>query len=330
MTDPGDSLIAGIDLGGTKIAAVLASREGVLARYRQPVPLEGAPEDIANAMRSLLEQCCEDAGVRWSDIDAIGLSACGPFGQDRAGRLTLLAPNLCGGLSAERSVPNRWPVVALEADCEVWQKPVRIVNDAAAALMAEHRFGLLAGVQDAAYLTWSTGIGVALMSEGRLLRGKRGNAGHAGHTIPVRVDAAGRRCGCGNVEDIEGLAGGASLSRVWGDSTASLFAAAQAGDVRAGRLIDTALDAVSAALYNLVVTLDLERVVIGGGLFWAHRETLLAGLRDRVFRHPARSGLSVLFEGVQIDAVTDPERTADLGALCIVMPADWPASRFNH
>jgi glucokinase len=324
------ALIAGLDLGGTKIAAVLASPEGILARQRQAVPLAGTPERIAQSMRWLLEQCCADAGARWSDIEAIGVSACGPFAQDSMGRLTLVAPNLCGGLSGEPSVPNQWRAIALEADCDAWQKPVRIMNDAAAALTAEHRFGFLAGCRNAAYLTWSTGIGVALMSDGQVLRGKRGNAGHAGHTIPMRVEASGRRCGCGNVDDIESLAGGASLARAWGDSTVSLFSAAQAGDARAQRLIDTALDAVSAALYNLVVTLDLERVVIGGSLFWAHRETLLEGLRERVFRHPSRQGLSVMFEGVQIDSVADPSRTADLGALCVVMPTDWPASRFKH
>lgn len=330
MSVAATSLIAGLDLGGTKIAACIAAPEGVIARHRQAVPLDGPPEAIAGLMRTLLERCCADAQREWTEIEAIGISACGPFGRDGKGMLTLRAPNLCGGLSGSSSVPNTWQAVALEADCGAWQRPVAIVNDAAAALMAEYRFGRLSGCRDVAYLTWSTGIGVGLMSDGRVLRGKLGNAGHAGHAVPAKVERAGAHCGCGNINDVEALAGGAALERAWGDSVASLFEAARAGEDRAHSLINTALDAVSAAIYNLIVTLDLERIVIGGSLFHAQRDLLLPGLRDRVFGHPARGGLSVMFEGVGIEAVTDPARTADLGALCIVMPEDWPAEPFRN
>jgi glucokinase len=329
MSGAATRLIAGVDLGGTKISACIATPEGVIARHRQAVPLDGEPGAIAASMRTLLEHCCADGQREWSEIESVGLSACGPFGRDGDGRLTLRAPNLCGGLSGSGSVPNSWQAVALEADCEAWQRPVTIVNDAAAALMAEHRFGRLVGHRDAAYLTWSTGIGFGLMSDGRLLLGKRGNAGHAGHAVPARVETIGTRCGCGNIDDIEALAGGAALERAWGDSAASLFAAARAGEDRARALVDVALDAVSAALYNLIVTLDLERIVIGGSLFFAQRDLLLPGLRDRVFGHPARGGLLVMLEGVEIESVDDPARTAELGALSIVMPGAWPAERFR-
>ncbi|NDB18968.1 MAG: ROK family protein, partial [Actinobacteria bacterium] len=196
--------------------------------------------------------------------------------------------------------------------------------------LAEQRFGVLRGVDDCAYLTWSTGIGFGLMCDGRLLRGKRGNAGHAGHAVAVAPLASDPVCGCGNVGDLESLAGGAALARAWGDSPESLCAAARRGEHRARALLDRALDAVSAALYNLIVTLDLERIAVGGGLFCAQRDLLLEPLRERVFADPRRCGLSTMLESVRIEPVADPARTAELGALCIVMPADWAPSGFRH
>jgi glucokinase len=71
-------------------------------------------------------------------------------------------------------------------------------NDAVAALEAERRWGALQGLDHCAYVTWSTGIGVGLCVDGRVLRGKNGNAGHAGHMF-VSDDDSAALCGCGNM-----------------------------------------------------------------------------------------------------------------------------------
>ncbi len=342
-----DRLIAGLDLGGTKLAAAMAHRGGLIARNRAAVPQDARPRDLVRLMHELLEECCRQAGVALDELSSVGVSSCGPFGQDAAGALTVLAPNLprartatladcdasapqCDGRAATRSAPESASVIALGRDLTEKLPNVRILNDAAAALLAERRFGVLVGSDHCAYLTWSTGIGFGLMCDGRLLRGKQGNAGHAGHAVPRSPLDGDPACGCGNLGDVESVAGGAALARAWGDSPASLFAASRAGDLRARKLIERALDAVSASIYNLIVTLDLERVAIGGGLFCAQQDLLLTRLRERVFRDPCRPGLASMLHAVALEPVADPARTAELGALCIVMPADWPNAAFCH
>ena len=219
--------------------------------------------------------------------------------------------------------------ISLEHDLsKLLTAPITIVNDAAAALLAEHRFGVLAGSDHCAYMTWSTGIGFGLMCDGRLLRGKLGNAGHAGHAVSPFTFPGDPVCGCGNVGDVESFAGGKALAQAWGGPAESLFASLRAGDAAARRLVDQALDAVASALYNLVVTLDLERIAIGGGLFCAQRDILLEPLRDRVLGDTRRRGLAPLIDTVTLEPVEDPERTAALGALCIVMPQDWANPAF--
>lgn len=331
----GHELIAGLDLGGTKIAAALADRSGLRARRKMPVPVEAGPEGLASAMHRLLEDCCHQAGVPMSAVDAVGVSSCGPFELDDEGRITLHAPNLprpsrrAGESSAAHRETSVRTGISLEHDLsERLPAPVTIVNDAAAALLAEHRFGVLSGNDHCAYMTWSTGIGFGLMCDGRLLRGKRGNAGHAGHAVSHFTSPDDPVCGCGNVGDVESLAGGAALARAWGGSTEALFTALRAGDPAARRLVERALDAVASALYNLIVTLDLERIAIGGGLFFAQRDILLESLRERVLANPRRRGLAPLIDTVTLEPVEDPERTAALGALCIVMPPDWAAPAF--
>jgi predicted NBD/HSP70 family sugar kinase len=86
MSGAATRLIAGVDLGGTKISACIATPEGVIARHRQAVPLDGEPGAIAASMRTLLEHCCADGQREWSEIESVGLSACGPFGRDGDGR----------------------------------------------------------------------------------------------------------------------------------------------------------------------------------------------------------------------------------------------------
>lgn len=317
-------MIAGIDLGGTKIAACLASESEVMVRRRAPVPRSGDEGAVVRAMIALVTDCCREAGVSPEMLEAVGVAACGPF-EGAAGQLASAAPNLCGGLSADSELPNRWMKVALEAPLRerFGGRTVAIANDAQAALLAEHRFGALRGVHDGAYVTWSTGIGVGLMVDGRLLRGKAGNAGHAGHSMVPSAQLLRPRCGCGNEGDVESIAGGASLARAWGGTTVELFDAYRRGESEAVGLIGRAIDALSDLLYNLFVTLDLERVAIGGGLFCSQADVLLPALRTRLFDGTRQPGMRGMLAGASVVAVSDPSRTAELGALCLVLPESW-------
>ncbi|MBM3408038.1 MAG: ROK family protein [Betaproteobacteria bacterium] len=319
-----ESVIAGIDLGGTKMAVCLASESRVIARHRAAVPKSGAESAVTEAMIALVSDSCMSLGIEPASLAAIGVSACGPF-EGARGQLASAAPNLCGGLTADSVLPNRWMRIPLEAPLRDRFRTADIViaNDAQSALLAEHRFGALRGASHGAYLTWSTGIGVGLMLDNRLVRGKAGNAGHAGHSMVAASGSHRPRCGCGNDGDVESLAGGAALAHAWGNDTVALFEAFRRGDHRASGLVESALDAVSDLLYNLFVTLDLERIAIGGGLFCGQSDLLLPALRRRLFESGRYPGMQGMLAGTRVVAVSDPSRTAEMGALCLVLPQDW-------
>jgi predicted NBD/HSP70 family sugar kinase len=121
---------------------------------------------------------------------------------------------------------------------------------------------------DLAYLSIGTGLAAGVVLGGRLLRGARGAAGEIGH---VPLDPAGPRCACGQRGCLEVLASGASISRRWStedgtNSARALFDAADAGDPAARAVRDEIAAHLAAAVRLLVLTLDVEVVVLGGGV----------------------------------------------------------------
>ena len=164
-------------------------------------------------------------------------------------------------------------------------------------------------------MTWSTGIGVGLCVDGHVLRGKNGNAGHAGHLFVSDNDNA--LCGCGNVGDVESLVAGNAIPRRFGalgyPDAATLFAAAYAGNAQATALIDDLCRVMGRTLYNLIATLDLQRISIGGSVFWHHRDFLLPKLRAQV-----QGKLPALTEGCELVPAGLGERVGDFGALALV------------
>lgn len=158
---------------------------------------------------------------------------------------------------------------------------VRVENDAVAALEAERTWGALQGTDHCAYVTWSTGVGVGLCVDGRILHGKNGNAGHAGHSF-VADDDSGALCGCGNVGDVEALVAGNSIARRFGLPPPELFAAAAAGEPQALATTEALCRVMGRMLYNLIATLDLERISLGGSVFWHNRDFLLPRLQAEI------------------------------------------------
>jgi glucokinase len=312
-----------VDLGGSKIAVSLAA-DGAGATG-QPPPLlawraestakTGAPDAVARQILRMIAAACAEAGVRVQDLEAVGVSSCGPFVMN-AGLIELAAPNICGGLAGPaRGLPNDWTRAPLEAPLREKFADVRIANDGIGALQAERRWGALQGLDHCAYVTWSTGIGCGLCVDGHVLRGKHGNAGHAGHMfVSDNVDAL---CGCGNIGDLEGLVAGNAVARRFaagGDADAAgVFSAARAGDAPAIALVDELCRVMGRALYNLVVTLDLERISLGGGVFWHQRDYLLPRLQSFI------SGkLPALTDGFSLVPAGLGDRVGDFGALALV------------
>jgi len=312
----GSAPVACVDIGGTKVAVSLVDAHGIRGRMVEPTVKTGAPDALVQQVLRMLGESCATAQVDHRQIAAVGVASCGPFVL-KSGLVELAAPNICGGLAgAARGLPNNWTTALLEAPLRAAFADVRVENDGIAALQAERRWGALQGMDHCAYLTWSTGIGVGLCVDGRLLRGKNGNAGHAGHMfVSDNNDAL---CGCGNIGDVEALVAGNALPRRFPGlgypDSASILIAASSGEARATAIIDDVCRVLGRALYNLVVTLDLQRISIGGSVFWHHRDYLLPRLQSHI------SGkLPALTDGFFLQPAGLGVRVGDYAALALVV-----------
>lgn len=318
-----------VDIGGTKVAVTLAAADGqsLLAASRrvEPTAKSGANDALALQVLRLIAEAqalAVAAGAAPAAIGSVGISACGPFVLNQ-GAAELAAPNICGGIAGPaRGLPNTWrtaPVeaplrAALDAARQPGQPPVavRVENDAVAALEAERRWGALQGLDHCAYVTWSTGIGVGLCVDGRVLRGKNGNAGHAGHMFVDDADAT-ALCGCGNRGDVESLVAGNAIERRFGQPAAQLLAAASQGDAAALAQADALCRTMGRMLYDLVAVLDLERVSLGGSVFWHHRDFLLPRLTAEI-----TGRLAPLTQGFTLVGAGLGQQVGDYAALALV------------
>jgi glucokinase len=313
---PSMATVACVDIGGTKVAVSIADGQGVRGKVSEPTAKEGGNNALALQIIRLVGESCVSAGVPLSKVASVGVASCGPFVM-RDGLVELASPNICGGMAGKaRGLPNDWSTATLEAPLRAAFANVRVENDGVSALEAERRWGALQGVDNCAYVTWSTGIGMGLCVDGQILRGKNGNAGHAGHTfVSDNNDAL---CGCGNMGDVEALVAGNAIPRRFGAEgfadAAMLFEAAHAGNERANAIIDDLCRVMGRALYNMVVTLDLQRISLGGSVFWHHRDFLLPKVRAHV-----TGKLPALTEGVELVPAGLGERVGDYAALALVV-----------
>lgn len=306
-----------IDIGGTKVAVGLSApaapgqRPEILARQSEPTAKEGRPDAVAAQILRLLDAACAAAGVDPASVQGAGVSSAGPFIR-RDGRIELATPNICGGLAGPaRGLPNDWTSVPIEAPLAGRFSTLRVANDCVAALEAERRWGALQGVDDCAYLTWSTGIGVGLCVDGRVLRGKNGNAGHAGHSFVV--DDADALCGCGNRGDVESMVAGNAIARRFGHDAAHWLGQASAGDAPALAVVGDLCRILGRLLYNLVATLDLSRISLGGSVFWHHRDLLLPRLQAELDAH-----FPALTHGVRLHPAGLGQEVGDYAALALI------------
>jgi len=312
----GAAPVACVDIGGTKVAVSVVDQRGILGRRVEPTAKEGASDALVRQVLRMIEESSAAAQIRREDMAAVGVASCGPFVLND-GQVELAAPNICGGLAgAARGLPNHWTTALLEAPLREVFAQVRVENDGLAALKAERRWGALQGMAHCAYVTWSTGIGVGLCVDGQMLRGKNGNAGHAGHMFVS--DNSDALCGCGNIGDVESLVAGNAMPRRFGAlgyaDAASILIAARAGETGAVVIIDDICRVMGRALYNLVVTLDLQRISIGGSVFWHHRDYLLPRLQAHI------SGrLPALTDGFVLVPAGLQDRVGDYAALALVV-----------
>jgi glucokinase len=262
----------GLDLGGTKIQAVITDGAAtVLGRARRETPREG-PTAVVFELAETLRAALDDAGVEPMGLAGIGVGAPGSIDVETG--TVMQVANIDGW---DLPFPLG-PALAAELG-----RSVTIGNDVNVAVEAERRFGAGRGVDSFLGVFWGTGVGGGIVMDSRPLLG-RGSAGEIGH---VCAKPGGRRCNCGLDGCVEAYAGRGALeerarelakerptllfelmekrgrdrltSGVW-------LRALQAGDDVAEALIRRAVQALGVGIGSAVTLLDVEAVVIGGGL----------------------------------------------------------------
>lgn len=251
MSSPRGSIRIGMDVGGTKTEGVAVSADGaLLARLRRPTEWGG--EAVIAGIVETTRALAAELGLAASEIHSVGVGVPGLV--DAAAGRVLHAVNLgVESLDIARLAGREIPT------------PIAVENDVkAAALGAAAMRGETASM---AYLNLGTGVAAGIVVDGRLWRGARGTAGEVGH---IRIDPDGRLCGCGQRGCIETLCGGGAIARAWGRPgdypVLDVYDAADAGDEAALRLRADIARGAASAVQVLVLTADVETVVIGGGL----------------------------------------------------------------
>ena len=258
--------VVGVDLGGTKVQAVAVHGDEVTASARRSTPA-GGPEAVVAAVAEVIGELGDPKAVA-----AVGVGAPGAI--EAGTGVVQRAPNLEG---FDHAVP--FGALLSEALGGV---SVAVDNDVNVAALAEHRLGAGVGSDDLLAVFVGTGVGGGLVLGGEVRRGPAGVAGEIGHVI---VKDGGRRCGCGGRGHLEAYAGRAGMERTArkrakdgaktklvklagaGRMKSSVFAEAlHDGDELAQELVDEAAQALGAALASAVALVDLDRVVLGGGL----------------------------------------------------------------
>jgi glucokinase len=283
----------GIDLGGTKIQAVIVDGDHeIRGETRVPTPTSGGPSEVAAAMVGALQQACEAAAVESAELEGIGVGSPGDVDAER------------GTVTSARNLPD-WEGSFPLADelSKALGTRVALGNDVQVATDAEALLGAGRPYRSLLGVFWGTGVGGGIVLDGRPWIG-RGAAGEIGHVV-VKRDGA--RCTCGRRGCMEAYAGRGSMEirarerQKKGDKTAlfdimrdrgrdrltsGIWARAlDRGDKLAVELMDDAIAALGAGVASVQNVLDVDAIVIGGGLGIRLGEPYATRILDAMLPH---------------------------------------------
>jgi len=291
------ALRAGVDLGGTKIQAIVVDgAHAQVGQARLPTPTSGGPDAVVESLAESVREACRDAGAGVEQLIGIGLGSPGSI--DAAKGTVAGAKNLSGWPDTPVPVASKL-ARALGVDV-----PVRVANDVDVATHAEFELGAAAEHDSLLGVFWGTGVGGGVILGGKQWNG-RGSAGEIGHMVVVQN---GRRCPCGRKGCMEAYAGrGAMEARarhlheekhrdtklfeIMGERGRSRltsgiwFRAVERGDELALELLEEAVGAIGAAAASAVNLLDPAAVVIGGGLGIRFGEPWVEKIRQAMMPH---------------------------------------------
>ena len=283
----------GIDLGGTKIEAIVVdSRHQVLGAARRPTPAKGGPPDVTAELAGAMAEACQAAGVQSGELAAVGVGSPGVVDEETgtvsgAGNL----PGWSGSFELGSTLSGELGTAVFVGN------DVQVATDAEFHLGAGREYKSLLGV------FWGTGVGGGLILNGKPWVG-RGGAGEIGHMV-VRINGA--RCTCGRRGCMEAYSGRAAMEararrRVEKGRRTDLFKlmeergrtkltsavwhqAVHRKDKLATQLIGNAVEALGAGIASAVNLLDVELVVIGGGLGVRFGEPYVERIRKAMQPH---------------------------------------------
>ena len=246
----------GLDVGGTKTDAVAVDADGAIAG-RLRIPTGWGPDAVAQTVLDAVRALGSEAGVDLSAVRSVGVGIPGQI-EPGTGRV-VHAVNL--------GVDELDLAAAVGAQLGV---PVQVEDDVKAAALGAHALHTRGGAPapgSMAYLNLGTGIAAGIVSDGILWRGARGTAGEVGH---ISVDPNGPPCRCGQRGCIEAFAGGGAIAERWAQRSAlrgrHVSDAPEGGAPSAGQLRAGLARGVAAAIRVLVLTADVDIVVLGGGV----------------------------------------------------------------
>jgi glucokinase len=284
----------GIDLGGTKIQAVVVNGRGtVIGDARRATPTTGGPPAVTAEMAGALADAAEAAGVKTSSLLSVGVGSPGVI--DAQAGTVASARNLSDWIEP-------FPL-ARELSKAVGGAPVSIGNDVSVATDAEFKLGAGKPYKSVLGVFWGTGVGGGIVLDGKPWTG-RGAAAEIGHIV-VKKDGA--LCPCGREGCLEAYAGrGAMEAKARREAdhgrktdlfkimekkgrtrlTSGVWAKAiEEGDELAIELVDRAISYLGAGIGSAVNLLDPEAVVLGGGLGVRFGPAYLDRLKDAMMPH---------------------------------------------
>ena len=315
--------VVGIDIGGTKLATVVADNTGhILNKVRKPTLSDRGPEYALQLLFDMVRETVELSDLEQEAISAIGVSCGGPL--DTKTGIVYSPPNLPG-----------WDALPLKAQLESeFHIPVTIENDANASALAEYRFGGGRGYSAVLYMTMSTGIGGGIVIDGQVYHGANDSAGEVGHQILL---PDGPSCGCGKRGCLEALCSGPAIARraqaaVRNNSTSAamllnlvngriedvrsehVLEAARQGDVLALQLVEETAYYMGWGIANLVNVLNPD-IVLLGTIAIAAGDLLLDPIRKTV----SEFAMTRPAEAVKIAPAQLGDKLGDLAAIALVV-----------
>lgn len=315
------SHVVGIDIGGTKLATVVADKDGnILQKVRKPTESERGPRHAVQLLLEMVDEVIALGGLRCEDISGIGVSCGGPL--DTKTGIIYSPPNLPG-----------WDALPLKEMIESeFHIPTVIENDANASALAEARFGGGRGYDYVLYMTMSTGIGGGIVANGKIYHGANDSAGEVGHQILL---PDGPLCGCGQYGCLEALCSGPAIARraqgAIGDQSHTkilaladgqidhvrsehVLQAAREGDALAIALVEETAYYMGWGIANLVNILN-PQIVLLGTIAVAAGDLLLDPIRRTVTEMAMQRPL----ESVKIMPAELGDSIGDLAAISLVI-----------